>query len=260
MADKPTVYPDWAVNTDGTDNDVVDPDSGQNNVVEPAAGIKLTGWAYAELPPRQYFNWLSRIVTQWIRWFDDYIVNTIDSFISSVTSELSDHDGRIEDIEALTGAWDATNTIPCTVYDAATQVNANVDVLWQKRGRIVTLTITATVGATANFSGSDLSIKPQSGNFPADIASKGEGSGTVVLVPCVLINKHSTFGDVKCMGAIGIPCGSGTFSSCSFYAGKTYTYGGVDVPSLDPAGFLSGVADLTKGVVAQSISYMAYDI
>ncbi len=74
---KPTKYPDWTVKTDGTDNDVIDPTSGQNNVVEPAAGKKLTGWVYTEKPPRQYFNWLARLTTQWIRWIDETLTTVL---------------------------------------------------------------------------------------------------------------------------------------------------------------------------------------
>jgi hypothetical protein len=87
---KPTLYPDWTVNTDGTNNDVVDPTSGQNNVVEPTAGKKLTGWTYTEKPPRQHFNWLSRLTTQWIRWFDEYISKDVvlTGVISGATTEL----------------------------------------------------------------------------------------------------------------------------------------------------------------------------
>jgi hypothetical protein len=92
---KPTKYPDWAVNTDGTDHDVIDPTSLQNNVVEPTAGKKLTGWTYTEKPPRNIFNWLARITTQWIRWIDDYIVNTIDVAIGTIQGQITTLQGDI---------------------------------------------------------------------------------------------------------------------------------------------------------------------
>lgn len=48
------VLPQWA------SDDVVDPISGQNNVVEPPLEKKLEGWFYKEAPPRQWMNWLGR--------------------------------------------------------------------------------------------------------------------------------------------------------------------------------------------------------
>lgn len=68
---KPTKYPQWAQNTDGTDHDVVNPASGQNNVVEPIAAHKLVGWEFKEKPPRNVFNWLARLTSQWIQYLDE---------------------------------------------------------------------------------------------------------------------------------------------------------------------------------------------
>ena len=73
MTTKPTVYPDCAVNPDGTDNDVTDPTSGQNNVVAPSPGKQATGFLYNEKPPRQHFNWLARLTTQWIRYLNEKV-------------------------------------------------------------------------------------------------------------------------------------------------------------------------------------------
>jgi len=64
MTTKPTKYPDFAM------DDVVDPTSGQPNIIEPSTGKKSAGWVYNEKPPRQYFNWLSRLTSQWIRFLD----------------------------------------------------------------------------------------------------------------------------------------------------------------------------------------------
>ena len=68
---KPTKIPQWTVNVDGSDNDVADPTSGQNNVVEPPAGKKLLGWDFKEKPPRNWFNWLSRLTAQWFLWLSE---------------------------------------------------------------------------------------------------------------------------------------------------------------------------------------------
>jgi hypothetical protein len=62
------LFPDFAVNTDGTDHDVVDPVSNEHNVIEPDAVKKLTGWNYTEKPPRNWMNWLHRLTAQWTRW------------------------------------------------------------------------------------------------------------------------------------------------------------------------------------------------
>src|SRR5271157_574065 len=62
------VYPDMAVNTDGTDNDVTDATSGQLNVVAASGAKQLAGWGYTEKPARNVMNWIHRLTTQWIRW------------------------------------------------------------------------------------------------------------------------------------------------------------------------------------------------
>lgn len=65
---KPTKYPRWAT------NDVVDPTSSQNNVVEPGESKKDLGFGPSgEFPLRQHFNWLFRLIHNWIKWFDEQI-------------------------------------------------------------------------------------------------------------------------------------------------------------------------------------------
>lgn len=62
MADKPTIYPDWAL------QNVVAPESGQNNVTTPPTEKQQFGWAFGEEPPRNWVNWLGRYTATWIRW------------------------------------------------------------------------------------------------------------------------------------------------------------------------------------------------
>lgn len=62
---KPTVVPEWAI------SDIPDGVSGVNNVVEPIAAKKNTGFVRNEYPPRQDMNWLFRIIYTWINWFND---------------------------------------------------------------------------------------------------------------------------------------------------------------------------------------------
>jgi len=70
----PDKYPQWAV------NDVIDPTSGQNNVADPDLSDpskKLEGWAFKEFPPRQWFNFLHRLVNDWTEYFNaDLFDNT----------------------------------------------------------------------------------------------------------------------------------------------------------------------------------------
>jgi hypothetical protein len=62
--DRPDKYPDWAM------NDVVEPISGQNNVIEPPQVKKDEGWGYRDKGARNWFNWLSRYTANWIRYLD----------------------------------------------------------------------------------------------------------------------------------------------------------------------------------------------
>jgi hypothetical protein len=68
---KPSTLPQWAMNVDGTDHDVVDGTSGQNNAIAPTAPKKLSGYGYREAPARNILNWLFRNISQWIWWMND---------------------------------------------------------------------------------------------------------------------------------------------------------------------------------------------
>ena len=61
---RPSVYPEWA------SEDVIDPTSGQNNVVTPPSEKMTNGWDLREFPPRQWFNWLGRYTYLWIQYLD----------------------------------------------------------------------------------------------------------------------------------------------------------------------------------------------
>ena len=60
MIPQPTEFPEWAM------QDILDPISGQYNVVEPPSEKKLEGWAFGEKPNRQFWNWFQRQSTLWI--------------------------------------------------------------------------------------------------------------------------------------------------------------------------------------------------
>jgi len=65
---KPAKLPRYTFLDDGngTPNDVVNPTSGQNNVVEPSESKKDLGWDFKEFPPRNFMNWLHRLTGQWL--------------------------------------------------------------------------------------------------------------------------------------------------------------------------------------------------
>lgn len=60
MAERPTTVPRWA-------------DGDEASVVEPAESKKTIGWEAAEKPPAAYFNWLFKLITQWIAWLAERI-------------------------------------------------------------------------------------------------------------------------------------------------------------------------------------------
>lgn len=68
MTTKPTKFPEWA------NADIVNPTSGQNNVIEPDAAHKLLGWDFNEKPPRNYDNYQKRLTNQWVNFFDERVV------------------------------------------------------------------------------------------------------------------------------------------------------------------------------------------
>ena len=63
------VYPDIAVNTDGSSHNITDPTSGQDNVSTPVSPIPANGWPGNGIPIFSDFNKIFRLITQWIRWF-----------------------------------------------------------------------------------------------------------------------------------------------------------------------------------------------
>lgn len=62
MATKPNNLPEWAT----------DPGA---DIVEPPAGKKTAGWAEAERPPAQWFNWFFHLVYRWLAFLQDYAAN-----------------------------------------------------------------------------------------------------------------------------------------------------------------------------------------
>lgn len=99
MVSKPSVYPVWA------ENDVVDPVSGENNVITPPAEKQLIGWSRLEYPPRNWFNWLARYTSRWIQWFDQQ---------ESQKIVISDNTGTIPIANVITGGMFEVSVIDTT--------------------------------------------------------------------------------------------------------------------------------------------------
>lgn len=63
---RPAKFPEFAR------NDVADPTSSVNNVVEPSEAKKDLGHGpLGEFPPRQYMNWLHRLTYKWLKYLDE---------------------------------------------------------------------------------------------------------------------------------------------------------------------------------------------
>jgi hypothetical protein len=62
MIPKPSVLPAWAV------NDVVDPSTGQPNVVTPPTVNQNSGWLAKDFVPNSWWNWLARYTYQWLNY------------------------------------------------------------------------------------------------------------------------------------------------------------------------------------------------
>lgn len=66
---KPTVLPEFAT------QDLIDPTSGQNNVVEPNQALKDNGWnPFRVRPIRNVMNWLHRHTYTWLKYLDEEFV------------------------------------------------------------------------------------------------------------------------------------------------------------------------------------------
>jgi hypothetical protein len=82
----PSTYPQFAQNSDGTNNNVTY-SNGQGNVVEPLGEEKLIGWSPDELPACNIFNWLHRLTSQWIQ----YLRETTDTLIGELSALTADY-------------------------------------------------------------------------------------------------------------------------------------------------------------------------
>jgi len=177
MTTKPTKYPDFAM------DDVVDPTSGQPNIIEPSTGKKSDGWVYNEKPPRQYFNWLARLTSQWIRWIDDYLTNTVLAHINATGTAV--HGLGTASTHASTDFQAALTNGSFTISPAGFTGLPTITVTWEKDANgIVTMKIPA-------FSGSANNDYTREGLyfFYSGGISAGATPAADKIVPCLLIDE-----------------------------------------------------------------------
>lgn len=95
---KPTNVGAWAT------DDQVDPTSGEDNVAEPGASRKQSGWDRHDPVFRQWLNWLGRIGWQWRKWLDERLFDGATT--SDFTIKAPDTEGG--DVKVLGGTTDGT--------------------------------------------------------------------------------------------------------------------------------------------------------
>lgn len=81
---KPTQIPDFCTNPA-----IVDPQSGQNNVVEPDVANKPEGWKFQQLPPRGWMNWLHNLYYLWLKFIDEELEPQVVSNAAGVVSNTA---------------------------------------------------------------------------------------------------------------------------------------------------------------------------
>lgn len=148
---RPSLFPEYAR------NDVVDPTTGVNNVVEPSEAKKDLGHGPAgEFPNRQYFNWLHRLTYLWLKYLDDVINGTPETFNVKVT----------------TSDYTAEKTY---------------DLIYKKRGDKVTITLPANV-LTGTSNSNTLRIYPnEAATWPSELLPTGNSH----YVPCIVTDDGS---------------------------------------------------------------------
>ena len=82
------IFPDIAVNSDGTNHDITDPTSSQPNTSYPAGPIVASGWPGNGIPIFSNFNKLFRLITQWIRWLYTRVMDLYYE-IGNLTSQVN---------------------------------------------------------------------------------------------------------------------------------------------------------------------------
>jgi hypothetical protein len=84
---KPDKYPRWASNI--VKNDI----NKEYNIYEPPEQKKDIGWDLNDVPPRQWFNWLFKVINDWIVYFDS--TNNSPIYTSGTLPDASSNKGSI---------------------------------------------------------------------------------------------------------------------------------------------------------------------
>lgn len=134
MAAKPSAVPEF------------NSSSGVNNT-EPSPQKKASGWAPGEKPKAQYFNWLFRLIWQWIQYLSDGAFSGAHTFDSTVS---------------VTGALSALSTFAATGLITATA------------GLTAAVNQHITVSGTGRFKHGALSLPIAAASFqPSDMSGGG---------------------------------------------------------------------------------------
>ena len=173
MATKPDKFPEWA------NDNPVDPTSGQSARVAPPQSKKDSGWSREEVPPRQWFNWLSWKTNQWILWLEE----SVDDLLSRMTTAES----NISEVK------DRTETL---VVDATG--DGDIDLTGTKAALII-LEGVRTGDGTVTFADDARSyfvIEDTSGDFTLS-AKTDTGSDTIPIVRDEMIRVWSDGSEIN---------------------------------------------------------------
>lgn len=101
--------------------DIRDPISGMDNVVEPIDQKKDYGWLRLEEPPRQWFNWLHRYTYLWLGYLDGF-TGRVATTGGSTTQTLSIQGVKATDIALAT--INKLGAIPVSIVAAVPGVDS----------------------------------------------------------------------------------------------------------------------------------------
>ncbi len=130
MATKPSVYPQFAVNSDGT--------ASAAEIDEPSAAKKQLGWI-KEQPSHETFNWLHSQYARWTMWFDEAIAAN-EAQIAQNTSDIA--------ANAFAIANFGTSGTCIMSFQLGSGTPVNVTMRWFAASKIVNVVIVESVTFT----------------------------------------------------------------------------------------------------------------
>lgn len=183
---RPNDYPDFAV------QDYIDPVSGQPNVelLANITNLITRGWDFEQIPTRQEFNLILRLLGLWIRHLDevtnDYVTNDKDFLLNSVSylsTEVSELNDEMLNIYPVTGQLSDV-TLKST---SNAGLNEPVTINWKRMAGFIclswpTVTIDVSTGPT------DIYLSKASA-FPTELLAYGGSVANRVSQPVILLNQ-----------------------------------------------------------------------